>query len=355
MALISPANFKSFTDYLASMWRLLNPIAGSASIGSATAGTTAYAMQQLLVLTVGLDDYEQESDLNDIAFQAQNNGNVQGLMGFSAQTIGGLNSHMAGRGLESDAFISDVPSYLLSENGSGGANLGSRFSCMCVPEFQYLYEEMLGTTLPYQGVMSPALQPDYNSAAPLGMGTCTFNNTFAAGSPVDITQFSEVLPVIEVITSFSGGGAAPQLTITGINDLGNSTTWGPTVITGGNNPTAALSGITITPVVAVGRQTVAFSGVTGIVIGSVLGVNATAPDAETIIVENVSGSNVTAVFSKPHGAGAAISGWTSTAVGAPSAGTRLRQVTALAISGGGGWAAGKIRVAGRQDRVGSQV
>ena len=354
MSLITAANVQSFTDKFAAVYNLLLAAADtSANLASPVLGTVQSEISLLQTLVLGLNDFEQENDLLLPVNTALGKSPVEKLMGFLQPVLGSLNDHLATRGKEVNASIVDLPSFLTYYNGGSG---GSKFANMLTPEMQTIYGVLLNNqTLPVAGVMSPAIQPDYRAAASAhGLADKVVGGSFTAGDAVDTTKYSEVIPVLEVITTITGGTGTISATLTGVDDQGNAATWGPVVLTGGNNPVAALSGITITPAVtAFSRQTVAFSSTTGIVIGSVLTINKGLPDQEVIVVEGVSGSNVTAVFKKAHAGSATVDGWTSTAAGAASTGAsrRCRSISAITYTLNG-QSAGKVRVAGAQDRVG---
>jgi hypothetical protein len=244
------------------------------------------------------------------------------------------------------ATITDIPTYLAWYNGGDG---GAKFRCLVSPQFAALYLALQRASLAVTGVESPAVHPSYTTGISAeGMASRTAGGAFAAGTAVDNTLYSEVNPLIEVVTDLTGAAAFPVIAVAGTDDAGSTsaTTWGVTL--DANNPTAAVS-TTITPVVAaMSRQTVAIASATGIIAGSVLTVNAGLVDQEVIVVETIAGTDITAVFQFAHGAGAALTGKRTYALVPSTGGKRCRSVSALTITQSTG---GKIRVVGRQDRA----
>lgn len=348
MSLISTANAQAFCDHLAAVWaNLLSACGSSAAAGAwpAARGT----LTDLLTLTVGLADYQQEFDLIDACNTALAKGAAEVSSGYLLNVIQAMNNHVALRGPAVNSSVVDLPSFLTYYNGGGG---GSKFSALVTPEFAALYKNLTKTALPAAGVMSPALQADWNATLTNSMATKIPGGAYTQGASVDTTQYSEVVPVVEVRTVVSGGSGAMTVTIAGTDDQGNAATWGPVTLTG-NNPAAALSGLTVTNSIAAGsRASRLVSSSTGIVAGSVITVNKNKPDQELCVVESVAdGTHITIACTLAHGAGATIDGWNSYAAGNAStgAGRRLRAVTGINFSLNG-QNAGLITVAGAQDR-----
>lgn len=354
MGLISVSNMQAVCDYMAAVYNQQSPVAGTKS-GGAVVGTSRGGMNAMLNKIIGLSDYQQLLDLmtpanNALAAVALEPMLSPGITGF----IQNLSGHCFQRGPSVAAAISDFVSYLVYYNNGTG---GNKFSGMMVDGFGSLFLGLnplqTGSKLPYPCVMSPTYQPDYNPTYANGMGTKTSAGSFTAGQIVDSTTYAEIVPVCEVIVAFSGGSSPPTVALAGTDDQGNACTYGAISLTG-NNPAAGLSGVTVTPAITAGaRQTVAFSSATGIVIGSVLTIQKNKPDQEVIVVENVSGSNITAVFLKAHAGSATVDGWNSYTFGNASTGSgrRLRSLSGITIAGGGGWAAGTVRISGPADRV----
>lgn len=347
LSLISAARLLSITDKMGETWRQIKGVLDVSSAAAPGVGSSRYPLYQALgELAVNSDDYFQQNDLSSYVYSAYTNLLATSLaQGTLAGMCGSVDSHISTYGSLVDASIIGVDTFQAWYNGGSG---GAKFSSLLSPDFADLYYYAKSTTLAAGGVMSPAIHPTIDATAVNGMGTKTTGGSYTAGNAVDTTRYSEVAPVVEVIANFSGGSAAPAVTIAGTDDTGStSTTWSVTLDS--NNPAAALS-TTISPAVtAMGRQTLAFGSASGIAIGSVLKVNAGLIDEETIIVENVAGANVTAVFRKAHTAGAAITGNRSYATTPSVSGRRIRSVSGITLTLSS-HAAGTVRVVGRQDR-----
>lgn len=348
--LISAADMLLLTDRLASMWADILPAMGTSS-STAVAGTvraTAEAMQGNLLAIM---TYAPEIDMLSQSQQVIDAANAEAVSGFMIPMISALDSHCSSRGSTVDTSITSISTFLAYYSGGAG---GSKFASMVTPTFNDLYYALRGSHLGLAGVMSPGLHPTLDATAyPNGMGRRAVGGSFVDGVAVDNSLYSEVIPAIEVITNFSGGTTAVTVTISGTDDQGNAASYGPTTLAGGNNPAAALAGITITPVInAHERQVVALSSTTGIIQGSVLTIDSGTTKEEVIVVEVVAGTNVTAVFHKAHSAGATVTGNTTTAAGTAStgAGRRLRDVTTITVTVGT-HAAGAVRISGIQDRA----
>lgn len=351
MSLLTNANLLKFTDRLAWGYSQGKPVLGTAT-GNPVTGTVRGTISNLLADVMAFNDYDQTIALAGAVKVALSKATFESMFDWCSTLLqqnssGPLYQHMVNFGPTVDASINSLATYLAYYNST-------RFTCMVTPDFAALWLAMGQSALPAAGVMSPALHPDYTSGVSAnGMGTKNVAGTFGAGTSVTNATYSEVAPVIEVTTDFSGGGAPPTVAGAGTDDQGNACTW-TAVALAGNNPTAALSGLTVTPAItAASRQTVAVSSSTGIVTGSVLTINKGLPDQEVVIVEAVpDGTHVTAVFKTAHGAGATIDGKNSYAVGnlSTGAGRRLRSLSGLTLTLSS-HAAGAVRVVGRQDRV----
>lgn len=161
-----------------------------------------------------------------------------------------------------------------------------------------------------------------------------------------------MIPRVEVQTNFSGGSAAPTVTFDGTDAEGNSITWTATV-TGGNNPTAAVSTTLSADVLtAAARVTVQVGSLSGIVAGSVLIVSEGLVDEERILVESIDSgaTTITAVFLRNHDSGATLTGFRTFTATPGTAGRRVRTVTAITI-GVTGHTTGQVRVTGVPDRI----
>ncbi len=353
MSLISTANLQNLTDRLGDSFRRLQVHVGKLSDQAApVAGTSQYGLQQMMSLITGtLNDYQQILDLAAAAENTFLACNAETLApNYLQQIVSVVNAHCKARGGTVDASIVSLNTFLAYYNGGNG---GSKFSAMLTPQFAALYVAMPGgKALSPAGVMSPCLHPTWDATVSShGMGDKTVGGSFAAGTAVNTTLYSEVVPILEVTTDFADGSASPVITVAGTDDTGaTSTTW--SVTPSAHNPTAALS-TTITPAVnAQARQTVAVGSLSGIVAGSVLTVNSGAPDQEVIIVEatNSGSTTITAVFQLAHTSGATLTGKNAYALTPSVSGRRCRSVSGITITLSS-HDAGVVRVIGAQDRV----
>lgn len=348
MALITNANLKTFCDKLAAAWDLAFTAIGTKSGSPAAAGTVRAAVNNLQTAVLGIGDYEQSVDLLGPVNAALTAATGEAMFAWLAQLLQGLNYHLNARGREVAGSIIDLPSYLNYYNGGSG---GALFSCLLCPEMRAVYGQLPGApSLPAAGVMSPALQSDINSSAPNGMGTCTYSGTYTAGVGVTTGSYSAVSLVAEVHTAFASGTGAPTITVAGVSHLGDSTTtWGATW--GSNNPSGALSGVTITPAItAMENASVVVSSSAGIVPGSVLTINKGLVDQELVVVTAVAdGTHLTARFALAHSAGATIDGWDSIQLTSTPSGRRCVSVSGITI-GLTGQTAGLVYLNGVQDR-----
>jgi len=326
------------------MYQELVAVAGI-STGSSVAGTLRNLADQLLEVSVGADSYDVEHDFNDgsIVVSSYISADETWLRNFPL-CLANLDAHYAVHGTDIASTITTLDTFMSYYSGGAG---GALYANLLDPYFADLLLFVGGTILTPTNVYGKGIHPSLDATATLGMGTKDTAGTFTAGASYN-ALYSEFVPVIEVITNFAGGGAAPAISIAGTNNLGAADTW--TVTLDSNNPVSALA-TTITPAVSImARQTVAVGSVSGMCVGSVLTVNAGLVDQEVIVVEAIIVTTITAVFRKAHTAGAALTGVRSYATTPSAATNRLRTVTGITLTLSG-HAAGKVRVSGRQDRV----
>lgn len=356
MTLITNPHLLNYLDRLAWVYSQAFPVLGSV-VGGPVTGTTQGTMANLLADLVAGGVYQEIADLAGainaavplVAFETF----AAALTTLLQQNSSGtLYQHIFKQGPAVNAAIVSLATYLTYYNTTP-------FSCLATPDFAKLWLDLGMSALPPAGVMSPALQPDYNPAASAhGMGDYDIaTTTYTHGTNVNTTLYSAVVPVVEVTTTFSGGGAHPTVQIAGTDDLGAPCTLNAALNLGTNNPAAALSGLTVTPAITVAaRQTVVVSSSAGIVVGSVITINKGLPDQEVVVVEGVpDGTHIKAVFRLAHLAAATIDGWTSFVAGNLSTGAG-RRLASLNNSSGitlslSSHSAGKVRIAGQQDRV----
>ncbi len=345
-ALITPARFLSITDKIGETWRQIRIVLDTSSTAVPAASSSRYPLYQALgELVVDSDDYFQQSSMSEQIYQAYTNllatVLVQSIMSGPCSAI---ESHMQERGGSVAGSIVGIETFLAWYNGSGG----SAFSTLASPDFAELYFYARGAVLAPAGVMSPAIHPHLDSAATNGMGVRAVGGSATVGAAVDTTKHSAVVPILEVTANFSGGSAAPTVTVGGVDDQADSgTQWTATLDS--NNPASAVSTTLSATTTAMSRQTVAVASASGIMVGSVLKVDSGLVGEEVVVVEGVSGSDVTAVFRKAHGAGATVTGFRSYTLTPSVAGRRLVSLTSITI-GTTGHAAGTVRVVGRRDR-----
>jgi hypothetical protein len=347
MSLISVANLQLLTDKLAALydrWR----VEFGVSTGNPVAGTDRYlADHALTVLTTTVDDYQQQYDMSQQFYTLATKCNRKDTARLHLTSVlASIEDHMSQRGSSVAASIVSLATFLSYYNGGSG---GSAYSSMLHPVFGDLWYDIYASRLPDEGLFHPGVHPylDATNYAN-GFGTRAVGGAFADGASYESTPlYSELEPMLEVIVNFSGGDAPPTFTVAGTDNTGAALNW--TATGGSNNPEAAVS-TTITPALnAMGRQTFAVASASGIVIGSTLKINAGLTDEEVIVVENVSGTDITAVCMKAHGAGAALTGFTTLALTPATAGRRIRDVTGITI-GITAHTAGAVRVVGKQQR-----
>jgi hypothetical protein len=341
--LISAANLQAYGDKIAFIWEDMKRVAGSVNDNPAVAGTYRDIAARLLAVPVGANDYEQEGDMAtpcNTAFLATG---VENLAFGLQQPIAALNSHCQKRGPEVSTAILGLASYLAYLNTVP-------FTTLMHAGFQDAYGALFnGVILPPASFLSRGISPDLNATNyPNGMGTRAVGGPFVGGAAPDLVHYAPVNPMIVVTTTFVGGTAPPQVVLAGTDSTGAlTTTW--TLTLDSNNPASAIS-TTITPAVTLlARQTVTLASVAGIVAGSNLVVNAGLPDQETVIVEAVISSTITAVFKQAHTAGATLTGKRSYAIPPSVSGRRLAALSNITLNITG-HSAGAVRIDGMQDR-----
>lgn len=349
-ALLTDALLVSATDKLARIYGEIAYFVTPSVDLTVTSGTILQvAGNQLLAITVeDSNSYEVERDLNAAFYTVATGLNAAEMMAnLYSTSLTALNTHYA-----SESDESGFAEYLLATNNPTGSL--DTYAVLVDAWFQDFWTYVQGTALDPESVMTKPIHPstrgsEYTDAQAMGSYNVA-TTTYTDGYEVD-AAYGACKLTVEVVTDFSGGGAAPTITITGTDAEGATITWTATV-TGGSNPTSAIA-TTITPAIttAAARLTVAVGSTTGIVAGSVLTVNSGLVDEEVIIVESIAaGPTITAVFTKNHSAGAALTG-KRTFVTTPSTVTsRCRDVTNIAV-GITGHTAGVVRVTGLPERV----
>jgi len=345
MALIANSDLLNVTDYFANAYRLMKPALGL-STGSAVAGTVRNTLALCTTYINALSDSQQKADLQ------QSGGLVGATVYLTANrlamqlrmVIQDINSHCALRGPAVNASIKSLVSYLLYYNGGGG---GNKFSALIDKNFADLWAAIygagVGLALPYPTVSFEPVSsiwgqsPEAGAAYANGFVSATVGGTGNPGFTINNALYAEQQPIAVVTTNIAGGTGVIQVTAGGTDDQGNSATWGPVTLTGGNNPVAALTQQTISSgaITAQTRVTVTVGSTAGIVAGSILICNKGKPDQEWIVVESVpSGTTLMASFNKSHGASATLDGNTSTSMGNAStgAGRRCRAISLLSFT-----------------------
>lgn len=345
MGLITSAQMINVTDRVAAYYRQAKDYIGPAS-GSAPAASSRFIAETLLADILDLDDYDVVKALTDQAKLSADKANAKRvIVDAYGQFLTELDSHVGSKGKDVATTIKDLNTFQAYYNGGLG---GAAFSAMLTPEFSDAYFDAKNKRLSPAGVMSPAIHPWLLSSATNGLGTRAVGGSFTDGVAVDTTKHSAVRLIAEVTTNFANGATAPSVSVAGTDNTGVSMTWTGTLT--GNNPASAVS-TTITPAVdANERQVVAVGSATGISVGSVLKVNAGLIDEEVVVVEALSGTDVTAVFRKAHLAGAAVTGFNSLLLTPGTVGRRCVNVTGITITVGT-HDAGALRIVGVQDRV----
>lgn len=350
MGLITNAQLEQVTDKLARLYAEFAYFVAPSSDLTTTTGTLLQATgnQLLAIIVADSNNYEAQRDLNAAFYTTTSALNAAELTNqLYGTALAALNTHYAAESDE-DGFAE----YLLATNNPTGSL--NTYDTLVDAWFQDWWTATNGTALDVESVMHKPIHPDWRGTTytnAQAMGSRAVGGSLTDGYAAD-AAYGGVKPTVEVTAGFSGGGAAPTITVTGTDAEGASVVWTATV-TGGNNPTSAVS-TTITPAVttATARATVVVASLSGIVAGSVLKVNAGLVDEEVILVESIDAGavTITAVFSKNHTAGAALTGKRTFVTTPATATSRLRDVTAITI-GITGHAAGTVRVTGLPERI----
>lgn len=350
--LISNANFITESDHLSAAWDIGLTSLGTVS-GSAIADTVRYAIAAYSSLITTLGDIEQETDLLQGAASVNASANTQFMIGtLLSAPLNAMQNHCRQRGYEVASSIVDVPSFLNYYNGGAGAGA---FTNMVTPSYAAAWKQIFGTNLPAAGVMSPAItavNPIVTNlgatVSSIGMGSNSIGGSFSAGASVN-SLYSAVNPVLVVTSNFSGNTSGSVISVSGVDNTGATTIWTATLPI---NVAASLVGLTLGgAVTAEARQTVNVTTNTAISAGSVLTIDGTTANAETVFVESATSGTITAVFMKPHGFGASITGNYAQALTPSVAGRRLTSISGITITANGA-TAGAVRVDGIQDRIG---
>ena len=356
MALISVANLLSASDKIGDAWFLMKSFLGRAA-SSPVAYTPNNALNNLqsLYLT-GLDDPQQiQTLLTPFLTSAIKNICADNMAGINLnQPIQDLIRECQQYGSSVSASIQDLNTFLSYYNGGSG---GVKFANPATYDFGQLYQLLTGNYLSYPNAVSEAINPLWNATAyPNGYAKCTYTNVLTAGVTVN-SNYAEPLPVCMVSTTFVGGGANPIVTVTGTDDSGVAgVTWAVTLLV--NNPTATFAQQTISSgaLTAQTRNLVTVTSTAQFCVGAVVIVNKGKPDQEYTVVEaaGFSSTQCTITCQQAHAASATIDGNTQAAlaVGTAPSGSRIRSVSGVAISGGGGWSAGAVQIVGGPDRLG---
>lgn len=345
MALITNQRLKDITDKVAFVYEQLSILVGETeNLNDITTLTLQRQVNELERLSTQSDDYDIENAFNKTLRAIAENMNAREMMADLFNGIATkLDEHCASLGSTVSSTISSLSTYLDHYNGT----TTPLFVVMLDPWFQDFWTFVNGTALDNSSFMQKPIHPDwrnttYTDAKAMGQRTV---GAFTDGYAYD-SDYGETRIVAEVTVDFSGGAGAPSFTVNYTDSTGAPQSVALTV-TGGNNPTAELS-TTITPALTgYGRRTFAVASATGIVPGSIWRINEGLPDEETVLVETVSGTDITAVITKSHNAGATFGGkrtWST------ASNIRARDITNI-VGTYNGHAAGTIRIVGYPDRV----
>lgn len=339
MSLITQANLLSFCDKIGAAYAALKTGVGTTAVpGTATPRGRAQALFDLIVTAV--DDYEQEVDLGTVVNTSRNATEALALAAaLFPGPVRNLVTHVRVRGTG-----------LTLSSQLAAWNNAVPWSALLSPEFGEVFAAVSGAALPAAAVYSPAINPTNGASG--GMGTRTDSVAFTDGADVVTATYSPVNLLGVLTTNLAGGSDGGTLTVTGTDNTNASMTWTGTFGSGGTpNPASAVS-TTITPAITTpGRQTVALGSVDGIAAGQWLEIDtAGTTAAETVLVEAVVSSTITAVFQKAHLAGAAAVGVRSVLLTPATANRRAKSLSAITFTGGSHttWA---FRIDGVQDRV----
>lgn len=342
MPLISNANLQKITDKAAYVYERMLAHCGGGAFGAYAAGTDQYLLNRALSDLVGIGDFEQQNDMEPGVYRSLSSCDRKSVALRSlAPFVSAVNAHVAARGRDADPSVVDLVTYLAFYDAT-------LYAVLLDPQFAQLYLDTQGVQLTPAGVMQPSTHPSFTPAASSGLGTRAVGSAFVAGAQPDVLDYAAPLSCAQVTADFASGTAPPTVAVAGTDDAGLlTTTWGGTFT--GDNPVAAVS-TTITPAITgPTRVDVAVGSVAGVVVGSVLCVNAGLVDQEFVSVEAVSGSTITAVFDKGHNAGATLTGGTTIRLTPSVTGKRLASISGFTI-GVTGHTAGTVMVFGALDR-----
>lgn len=346
MSVLPQTLLLQYADKVGAAWELILATYGSAANVTPPPGTVRRLLQDAIAIPVDNDDVEPQLDLNAATLAAFGLAAAESAAAFLKGATDALAAHAAARGPGLDASITSLATYLAYLND---AVTGTPWSALVAYSYGDLLFAVAGSRLEPTLVLAPAISPLWNAVLyPAGMATRAVGGALTDGAAVDLTAYAPVELLAVVTADFVGGTAPPTLTISGADSAGAANTWNQALP--GNNPVAAVATTITPPVLAWARQAVAVAAAAGIVRGSLLSVNAGLADQETVLVEDVTGSNITAVFKKAHAAGAALTGLLTVAVTPPAAAVRCADVSNLVINVTG-HSAGAVRVEGRMDRV----
>lgn len=343
MSLISTVNLKTILDRFGAARDLYSPI-GSRE-GSPVLGTARDMVNEAFTVVIrDLDDFEQVSDMSQGMNTAVGQTNLEAAYNsWFNSAMSAVEGHISSRGRSVASSIVSLATYLTYYNGGVG---GVRFANMMSPQLSDAYFIWRGSRLVKEGIYSPAINPANGAAS--GMGKRAVGGAFTDGAAVDTTKYSEVNLVAVVTVNFAAGTAPPTLTVNGTDHTGAAMTWTGNLV--GNNPAAAVATTTTEVITAWTRQVVTLASAAGIAVGSWLTIDDGTENEETVLVEAVAGADITAVFKKGHGNGAAVIGSTSLLLIPGTAGRRCADATGITI-GVTGHSAGEVRIEGVQDRV----
>jgi hypothetical protein len=338
---------KSYTDVIARMYQEMSRVLGVTG-GSYAGGSMLELANRLLNLTVVTsDDYDVEEDFNKLSYDLRTNVTADKvwLRNFW-DSIQQLDDHYQEHGPTGiNSAVVSLQTMLEYCNTPGG---GEKFMHMLSPYFSDLVYMMTGTR-PAEPWYYHGKGIEFNLTSG-SMASRAVGGAFTHNEDYD-PNYAELVPLVEVITAFSGGSAPPTVTIAGTDDEGETTTTWTCTLTG-NNPTGPTSTTLSADLATEGfvRVTVGLGSITGVVRGSVLVIAYGTTKQETVVVESVSGSDITAVFRYDHSSGDNVDVIPTHETTPSVANRRIRSVSNITI-GTTGHVAGTVLVAGRCDRV----
>lgn len=359
MPLPSVAVLQSYTDKLAVSYERLLAVAGTSS-GSVVAGTWRSLSSNLVDLLTECSDIDHVLALAQDAKNLLDTSNVERI--FTTQyaiqplssLLDSLQKLIADVGPDVDASIVSMSTFLSYYNGGSG---GAKFSSLLHPSFGTLWNLVRSEALPAAGLFHPGIHPSCNATTyPSGYGTRAVGGSFSAGASASYLLYSEPLPFVEVTTTFSGGSAHPVITVTGTDDLAaTAQTW--TADLGADNPASALSTTLGASQTADSKSSRLVADSTGFVVGSVVVVGSGTVNQETAVVLAVAdGTHLTLELRNAHASGETVTAKLAVALTPTITGRRIRTVSGITIGGGGGGhAAGAVRVVGSPLRMGNPV